>query len=729
MYSLYKGGMHTQNQVKKTLSEPKVVEQINILLSEETEISRAELASQICEKYGFFDSTGKKQITSCSKALRQFEKNGLIKLPEATKSGPGIKTHLRLEEGVSEPVNVPDRAGEIAGLELIVVETEKKRRIWNELMIREHPISAGHPVGCQIKYLITSEHGWLGGLGFSSSSIHLEDRDKWIGWDWPLRQATLHYVVNLSRYLIRPCIECKNLASHVLGLATKKFPNDFEKRYNFKPLLLESFVDTTNYSGTCYKAANWQLIGKTKGRGRQDSLREYQKTVKDIYVYELDKSFREKIGLPEYSGLSTLPLEALPCANWAEKEFANIYLGDKRLENRLSEIAEDVYKNPSASYSTCVGGAWKKVKGFYRLIDKPIESAVSMANILAPHREQTIRRMKAHKTVLCIQDGSSLNYNNLNKCEGLGEIGKNQSGVATRGLYMHSMLAVTTEGLPLGVLNSDIVAPEIKKEKKTKNELKHTPIEEKRLFSWIEGIRDCALIKSSIPHTKLINVMDREGDFFELFDYQRCNYKNTELLVRASFNRRIGETNKLFDKLRSSPVLSTLEIKVPRQSQRFKKGKQKAKPKKKERIAKASIRYEKINLKAPHYSKNQEPINLWVVHVSEDNPPENTEPIEWFLLTTIKIESSEKACECLKWYCLRWRIEDWHRVLKSGCKIEELAFKTAERLKRAIAIKMVVAWRIMLMTLMGRQTPGLPPEVLFSDIEIKVLQSYAEKKT
>jgi len=116
-----------------------------------------------------------------------------------------------------------------------------------------------------------------------------------------------------------------------------------------------------------------------------------------------------------------------------------------------------------------------------------------------------------------------------------------------------------------------------------------------------------------------------------------------------------------------------------------------------------------------------------VVHAREEHAPAEEEPVEWFLLNTIPISTFEDALQCLNRYCKRWRIEDWHRVLKSGCKVEDLAHKTAERLRRAIAINLVIAWRIMLMTLLGREIPGLPPEVLFSDTEIKVLKAYAQK--
>ncbi len=126
--------------------------------------------------------------------------------------------------------------------------------------------------------------------------------------------------------------------------------------------------------------------------------------------------------------------------------------------------------------------------------------------------------------------------------------------------------------------------------------------------------------------------------------------------------------------------------------------------------------------------QDKEPVRINIVHMREDNPPADAERIEWFLLTTFALKSVDDVLNCVKWYCLRWRIEDWHRVLKSGCNAEELANKTAERLKRAVAIKLVIAWRIMLMTLLGREIPELPPEVMFSDLEIKVLNAWAKKK-
>ena len=231
-----------------------------------------------------------------------------------------------------------------------------------------------------------------------------------------------------------------------------------------------------------------------------------------------------------------------------------------------------------------------------------------------------------------------------------------------------------------------------------------------------------------LPDTRLISVMDREADFFELFDEQRKTDK-VDLLVRAKHDRTLDdEGGHLFESVRASPVCAEVVIQVPRQSTRTKKSKQMAKPGHVQRSATVALRYLEVELRARAQQKDIAPIKLRVVHVQETSEPKDDEPVEWFLLTTCDVSSPEQAQQCLSWYCLRWRIEDWHRVLKSGCCIEKLQHKTAERLKRTIAINLVIAWRIMLLTLLGRECPNLPAEVLFSDVEIEVLKAHAKKK-
>jgi hypothetical protein len=229
-----------------------------------------------------------------------------------------------------------------------------------------------------------------------------------------------------------------------------------------------------------------------------------------------------------------------------------------------------------------------------------------------------------------------------------------------------------------------------------------------------------------MPSVHQVGVLDREADFYEIFCEPR--HSQVDLLVRAKHNRRMNEGDKLFDTLRQSAVRGTLTLQIPRQSERPKLSKQKARPHRPERTAQVALRYQQIELRPPPDHKDKVAIKLWVVHICEETPPPGEKPLEWFLLTTLAVTNNRIAEECIRWYRLRWRIEDWHRVLKSGCGIENLAYRTAERLRRGIAINMVIAWRIMLMTLLGRECPELPAEVLFSDIEMEVLSAHAVKK-
>ncbi len=720
--------MKTQNQIRSTLAQPDAIERVKDIIRSSGDINRTELADQICNLFGFFNPQGEKQHSGCMKALRGLEKEGWFVLPESHYVRGKVSPRLP-KEPVPDAKGIPDEVRKIDELKLVLIETKEQMQIWNALMIKDHPRGAGPFVGRQLYYLVTSEYGWLGGLGFSSAALHLEDRDKWIGWNWSERQANLQYVVNMNRFLIRSTISCKNLASKVLGMAIRAFPEDFKTRYGYRPLLLESFVDTDHFSGTCYKAANWQFIGRSKGLGLQKFPIEKKESVKDIYIYPIEKHFRSKLGLSKDSGLDALSISSgIDGEDWAEKEFGNAPLGDKRLSNRLIEIATNKGKEPTRSYSGVAKGDWPKIKAYYRFIDQADDSAVSMFNILQPHRERTICRMKAQKTVLCIQDGSDLNYSNLDKCSGLGVIGSNQTNAKSKGLHLHSTLAVTTDGLPLGVVRAECNAPQ-SRSKKDKRAASKIPIEEKKNFCWIKSVRDCAEIKRLMPQTTVVNVSDREADFFEMFDHHRCNSHGVELLIRAKYDRQTTGEYKLFESVRRSQVQAQLKITIPRQSARSKKSKQKARPKQAMRTAEVSVRYKKVELKPPLDYKGNDSVSIWIIHVREDKAPNGIKPIEWFLLTTIEIKSINDALNCIKWYCLRWRIEDWHRVLKSGCKVEELANETAERLKRAIAINLVIAWRIMLMTLLGREVPELPPDILFSDLELEVLKAYAKKKS
>lgn len=724
--------MEVQQQIKRTLSRPENVELICQLLTDGREgLVRTALADQLCERFGFLDGQGNKQRSTCLKALRELERAGNFRLPPplGKKAAERRKPMPRLSGQLPPvPQEVPATVNALQGLRLVLVEQEPQLLLWNDLMHEEHPRGAGPLVGRQLRYLVDSDHGWLGALGFAASALQLRDRDEWIGWNTETRRTHLHRVVGLSRFLIRPGVSCRNLASQILGMALKRLPIDFEVHYGFRPCLVETFVEPP-YAGTCFKAANWQWIGQTQGRGRQDRDRRREESIKTIYVYVLEPAFREAMGITAscHEPLPALALgEGLDGSDWSHKEFEGAPLGDKRRTQRLIDSAGVLARQPGRAFCGVVDGDKAAIKGYYRLIDTPNDSAVTMAAILQPHRKRTLQRMKTQETVLCIQDGSSLNYSGLAQCEGLGNIGTNQTGVQSRGLQLHSTLAVTTEGLPLGVLRAEATAPEPCSKPDARRSTA-IAIEQKRTFSWIKGLRDCQEVADRLPNTRLISVMDREADFFELFDEQHRT-PSVDLLVRAKFNRGLIEGVKLFDAVSATAVRERFRIQVPRRSACPKKGKQEARPARRQRMAEVGLRYHRVELQPPLRMRDRKPITLWVMQVLEEQPSAEVEPLQWYLLSTVAIGSAQQAQECLVWYCLRWRIEDWHRVLKSGCRIEDLSHHTVERLRRAIAINLVIAWRIMLMTLLGREQPDLPPGLLFSDLELKVLGAVAKKK-
>jgi hypothetical protein len=731
--------MTTQHQIKRTLSTPEAVDVIRRMLAAHPTLKRGPLADRLCDQYGFLDGRGHRQRSGCVKALRTLEAQGQLVLP--TRRGKRtVPRPRRLDGPVPEPQAVPGEVTALSGLQLVRVDTPAQMRIWNELMLREHPLGAGPLVGRQVRYLVGSGHGWLGALGFGAAALHLRDRDRWIGWETAQRGAHLDKVVNLGRFLIRPSVRCANLASHVLGRCVQALPADFEERFGYRPYLLETFVDPTHYSGTCFRAANWLYVGRTQGRGRQDREMKAAKSRKDIYVYPLVADFRARLGLAPGAGLVPLgPAAGLQEETWAEQEFGAAPLGDRRLSRRLVDIARAKAHRPGQPWTGVARGDWPATKAYYRLIDQPRDSAVTMAAILQPHRERTLQRMKAQRIVLCLNDGTDLNFSTLRQCEGLGLIGTNQTGAKSRGLHLHSTLAVTPEGLPLGLLRAQCTAPGVApthtpletRKRPPRTAGKRTakrPLEQRKTFCWLEAVRDCRHLARFMPQTRLISVMDREADFFELFDDWRQD-PSVELLVRARHDRRTTEGAKLFAAVRKTAIRCRLQLPIPRHSARPKKGKQPTRAASPARVAQMALRYAQVQLQPPDSlgQQGKAPVPVWILHLVEENPPPGVTALEWFLLTTVELRSVEQAIACVRWYCLRWRIEDWHRVLKSGCRVEAAAHDTADRLRRAIAINLVVAWRIMLLTLLGREAPELPPDVLFSDLEIEVLQRYAKK--
>jgi len=287
---------------------------------------------------------------------------------------------------------------------------------------------------------------------------------------------------------------------------------------------------------------------------------------------------------------------------------------------------------------------------------------------------------------------------------------------------------LTTDGLPLGVLKSVCYAPE-KKGKSGKKSVGRA-IEKKKSFRWLEGYRDCVEVAKKTPKTHLITVLDREGDIFELFVDAEPKRKRVGVLVRARHNRRLeGRERKLFEELKASRNTAQIEVMIPRQRwKKAKRGKseQEGMP---GRQSLLTVSFQEVTVKSTRSDlRSKGPITLWGVYAREENPPPGAKRIEWLLLTTEEVRTAEEAARIVDLYTRRWRIEEWHHVLKSGCKVQEHQNETAERLKRVIVIDAVLAWRIQLMTLLGREVPDLPCTVFFDEWEVKVLEALEQDK-
>jgi len=718
--------------IKAALSEPAKLGVVKRKLGLSGTRSRTRLAASLCRRFGFRDPRGEPQVSSCLKALRVLEGEGHFRLPPRQLDIVSHWRPRRLAGPVPEPEDVPEAVGDVRGLRLLLVrpDDETAMRTWNELIAREHPQGDRRLVGRQLRYLVASKHGWLGAIGFSASALRLKARDRWIGWTEEERHRHQGRVVNLSRFLIRPSVRCRNLASHVLGRCLRRVGSDFETRYGYRPWLLESFVDSKRYKGTCFQAANWERVGQTKGRGRNDRERRSPESKKDVYVYPLVADFRDRMGVPPERGsyLRPLPLDSgLGATDWAEQEFGTVELGDKRLRDRLIRIVEDRWKRPDTSYLEAAGGDRYAAKGYYYFIDRP-RATLNPKAMLKTHRERTIERIMAHETVLVVQDTTDLNFATRHHTEGLGLIGKNQTGTESLGLKLHSSLALTTDGLPLGVLKSVCYAPE-KKGKSGKKSVGRA-IEKKKSFRWLEGYRDCVEVAKKTPKTHLITVLDREGDIFELFVDAEPKRKRVGVLVRARHNRRLeGRERKLFEELKASRNTAQIEVMIPRQRwKKAKRGKseQEGMP---GRQSLLTVSFQEVTVKSTRSDlRSKGPITLWGVYAREENPPPGAKRIEWLLLTTEEVRTAEEAARIVDLYTRRWRIEEWHHVLKSGCKVQEHQNETAERLKRVIVIDAVLAWRIQLMTLLGREVPDLPCTVFFDEWEVKVLEALEQDK-
>lgn len=676
-----------------------LLERIREVIASVPEISRRALSRKVCEWLDWRSANGALQEGGCRKALAELARRGAVELPAAARAivrQPTCTVELK-ESAVALPLEA------LGTVSLVVVEagSEDAKR-WRALLDRHHYLGDKPLCGAQLRYLIRSApYGDLGALAFTSASWALKARDKYIGWRESARRRNLQRVVSNARFLIRPGVDVPNLASHVLALAARQLPADWEARYGVRPVLLETFVDPTRFPGCCYRAANWQEIGETAGK--RDGV------AKLVFVYPLVPQWKEQLCREPAIVLGSAARPRAP-ANWAEEEFATARWHDKRLKDRLCTLVQDFFHRSQASIpEACEGKA--RTMAAYRFLNN---REVDMQAILTPHTEATIERIRQHRIVLAPQDTTTLDYTHHPQTTGLGPINTRKD--KTVGLVLHDTLALTLEGTPLGILDAQCWQRD-PTTVRTGNERKKLPIEEKESHKWLQSFRKVAEVQKLCPDTLLVSMGDRESDVYELFHLAASDPQGPKLLIRAERSRqRKVDEQFLWDHLDAQPVAKEIELAVPRSTQR------------KARQADVALRFARVTLRPPAAS-SLPPVDVWAVYLLESSPPDEVEAIEWMLLTTVAVHTVEDAFERVRWYCLRWGIEVFHRTLKSGCRIEDRQLGTARRLQNCLAIDMVVAWRVYHLTMLGRELPNHPCSAFFEEVEWKALYCYHHKTT
>lgn len=377
-------------------------------------------------------------------------------------------------------------------------------------------------------------------------------------------------------------------------------------------------------------------------------------------------------------------------------------MGDQRLSQRLVMLASQLAADPSASIPKACG-PWGQSKAAYRFFDN---DKVNEDDLLAPHYQSSKERLREHPVVLAVQDTTQIDFTSHPGTTGLGIL----SDPKHQGLFYHPTLLVSPEKTPLGLAHH-LVWERPKKDFGKRHTRRSRPIAAKESQKWLASLEATAQFQAELPQVRLVSVADREADVFDFFT--KAQELGLHLLVRAVRNRSVPQPEKyLWGCLENVPPSCHLTIKVPRR------------PGKAPRSATLAVRFRPVSLLPPKHRRRDpelQAVSLWAVYAKEEDPPPGEAAISWLLLTSIPVTSVAEALEKLQWYTCRWQIELFFKILKSGCRIEQLQLETAARLRRCLAVYAVVAWRILYLTMESRRLPHLTCEALLSSEEWQAL--------
>lgn len=414
------------------------------------------------------------------------------------------------------------------------------------------------------------------------------------------------------------------------------------------------------------------------------------------------------------------------------RELADAALGDPRRSRRLVKVAGRMAGAPERSLSGACGG-WNESVAAYRLLAAP---QVTPEKILAPHRQALLGRAAAQSTIAVIQDTTELDFTAMKHMEGTGSLNDD----ARRGLFLHSLYAVSENGLPLGVWDLHFHQRAPKTVRAAAGSRKERPLEERESYRWLEGYRQTQALAAALPGCEVFSLADREGDLYDVFaawaeHAQASGGPVAQWLIRGQQDRALGgmaegAPDKLFAALAAGPKLGEIQFAMPAAVQHRKaKNGRRVQTERSARTVVQEVRAMPVTPRPPFRRGGRLPaVRVWALWACEINPPEGEAPVCWLLLTSVPVTTLSIAQRLIALYLRRWDIEVYHRTLKTGCRVEHLQLKGAGAVRNALTIYAVTAWRLLYLTHLGRVCPQQPCSLVFTEGEWKAAGAVARRQ-
>jgi len=400
---------------------------------------------------------------------------------------------------------------------------------------------------------------------------------------------------------------------------------------------------------------------------------------------------------------------------WVAKELRTVGIGDTRLNARYALVLDRLGAKPSLSIpAACRTDT--ETAGVYRFFDN---DRVTALNILQPHHDATLARVRAEPVVLMPQDTTELDLTRAAE-----EVGGPLDGSDRRGLFAHVQLAITPDRVALGVAHAEIWGRDDDDPGESQAGKRATRravrIDEKESGRWLAGYRNACAVARACPGTRVVSLSDSEGDIYECFVAGAgADERRAEWVVRACQDRAlVGGTGRLREQVRAAPPLGVLTVDVSKRAASTGDGRKRRQARAAARTARVTVRAATVVLRPPRRKGMKlPPVRVTAVLAVEENPPAGEHPVEWLLLSSLAVDTFAAATEVVGYYCGRWEVEVFFRVLKSGCRVESRQFEDADRVTRCVAVYLVVAWRVMYLLMLGRTQPGVRCDVVLDDAE------------